>query len=532
MSKDRIKQWGEVLENISVKSVKIIFAILMGFLSFGTAVCTYRMPFDYEKEWLFEYPDSPLKNLAAAIAVLILTFFVQKLFLHGSEEHKAKIVFRMALFSVIAVGILLTIWVTVSPIEPYWDQLQVYHTALKFLKGDFSAIDTMFYYRMYVQQFGLILLESLLLNIWQSYQIIQYLNVLFICMIIFLLYRIADHIFHDQTVDFICLAETVLFLPMHLYVTYVYGDICSVALSLAAVWGVIKWEEKGKIHDFLLALFSAIVATLARKNTLIPLIAILIVCVIIFLKSLKCKSLIFGIILLIIPLFSTNAVIWGYEMRSGKEIGNGMPAESWIATGMREQYGGAGTFDWYGESLWAQSPGQSPSEREEYVREISNEYIVQRLEEFRQNPKAMWEFYRYKILEQWGEPSYTSFTMTGKKATDVGSALTNAVYSEAVFDYACRIFNYFQFTVYFFAFCYAFISLRQKEDIKNVLLLIAVIGGFLFSVLWEAKGRYVIPYVVFLFPYAACGICKVQSGIYKQSVLLYHMLQKKLLKTI
>ena len=511
MSKDRIKQWGENIENISVKSVKIIIAILMGFLSFGTAVSTYRMPFDYEKEWLFEYPDSPVKNLVVAIVILIMTFLIRKFFLRGSEEHRVKIVFRLALFSVIAVGILLTIWVTVSPIEPYWDQLQVYNTTLEFREGDFSAIDTMFYHRMYVQQFGLILLESILLNFWQSYQIFQYLNVLFICMIIFLLYRITDHIFHDQTVNFICLTEIVLFLPMHLYVTYVYGDICSIALSLAAVWGVMKWEEKGKIRYFLLALFSAIVATLARKNTLIPLIAIFIVCVLIFLKSLKCKSLIIGIILLIIPLFSTNAVIWGYEMRSGKEIGNGMPAESWIAMGMREQYGGAGIFDWYGESLWSQSPGQSPGEREEFVREISNEYIVQRLEEFRQNPKAMWDFYRYKVLEQWGEPSYTSFTMTGKNAAKVGSALTSAVYSEPAFDYSCRIFNYFQFIVYFFAFCYTLISLRQKEDIQTVLLLIAVIGGFLFSVLWEAKGRYVLPYVVFLFPYAACGICKMQQ---------------------
>lgn len=507
MSRDKVKQWGQVIENISVKSVKIIIAIFMGILSFGTAFSTYRMPIDYNKEWIFEFADSPVKNLLAAVIVLVVSFLAEKLLLRGNEEHKAKTVFRLALFFVVLVGILLTIWVTISPIEPYWDQLQVYRSALDFRKGDYYAIGNLFYYQMYVHQFGLIFLENLLFNIWPSYQIVQYVNVLFICVIIFLLYRITDHIFHNQAVNFFCIIAIVMFIPMHLYVTYVYGDICSIALSLTAVWGVLKWEEKGKTQYILLSLVSAIVAVLARENTLIPLIAIFIVCVLIFIKSMKVKSLLVGAILLIIPLLSTHVVIWGYEIRSGKEIGSGMPAEAWIAMGLQEQYGGAGVNNWYSENLWAYAEGDPV----EYVKEASGSYIVLRLKEFWHNPKVMWDFYRYKILEQWAEPSYAGFTLTGKKAAEVGSALTDAVYSETAVEFTCNIFNYFQFVVYFFAFCYSLISLRQKESIQNVLLLIAVVGGFLFSVLWEAKGRYVIPYVIFLFPYAACGICMVQG---------------------
>ena len=37
------------------------------------------------------------------------------------------------------------------------------------------------------------------------------------------------------------------------------------------------------------------------------------------------------------------------------------------------------------------------------------------------------------------------------------------------------------------------------------MLLIAVLGGFFFSVIWEAKARYVFPYFMMMLPYAAMG---------------------------
>lgn len=42
--------------------------------------------------------------------------------------------------------------------------------------------------------------------------------------------------------------------------------------------------------------------------------------------------------------------------------------------------------------------------------------------------------------------------------------------------------------------------------VEKYALLIGVYGGFLFSLLWETKARYVFPYLLFLLPYAAAGI--------------------------
>ena len=41
------------------------------------------------------------------------------------------------------------------------------------------------------------------------------------------------------------------------------------------------------------------------------------------------------------------------------------------------------------------------------------------------------------------------------------------------------------------------------------LLLIAVFGGFLFSLMWEAKTRYILPYLFMQIPYMAMGINEI-----------------------
>ena len=47
-----------------------------------------------------------------------------------------------------------------------------------------------------------------------------------------------------------------------------------------------------------------------------------------------------------------------------------------------------------------------------------------------------------------------------------------------------------------------FVLIRYRKDITKELLLLVIIfiGGFLFHVLWEAKSRYIISYIVVLIP--------------------------------
>ncbi len=509
------------VEKFCVRSIKVFLAAVLGLLCLGAAFSTFRMPADYTVEAIYEYGDSPWKNLLAAVFVLALVSLVKKWVTRDGGKGQRRLVRILALGTIALVGVLLAAWVTVSPILPYWDQLQVYYNALDFRSGDFSAIGSTYYCQMYVQQYGLILVESVLLTIWESYRVVQYANVLFLCLILFFVYRIADELFEDAAASLLCLWEAACFVPMHLYVTYVYGDVCSIALCLACAYGLLRWEKGGKPRYLVMAGACSVVAVLVRMNSIIFLIAAAIVCVLSGLRRKKARLLAVGVLVVALPLLSSRAVVWGYEAASGQEIGDGMPAQAWIAMGLQDQPSAAGTFNGYSEHLWGKWDGDAGKVREESQLEIRA-----RLASYLDSPRSLFDFFRRKALEQWAEPSYSSLSLTGRNASQLGSPLTDAVYSAKAGDLLCRVFNYFQFAVYFFSLYYVLASFRQEEDLWTQLCLLAVLGGFLFSLLWEAKGRYVLSYVVFLFPYAAQGSVMASRRVGEAASAIRKALQK------
>ena len=55
-------------------------------------------------------------------------------------------------------------------------------------------------------------------------------------------------------------------------------------------------------------------------------------------------------------------------------------------------------------------------------------------------------------------------------------------------------------------------GLKKRLPLENCLLLVAVLGGFLFSVLWEAKARYIFPYFILMLPCTAAGIAAAAAA--------------------
>lgn len=47
--------------------------------------------------------------------------------------------------------------------------------------------------------------------------------------------------------------------------------------------------------------------------------------------------------------------------------------------------------------------------------------------------------------------------------------------------------------------------MRKDSNILHHVLAITMLGGFFFSILWEAKARYILPYYITMFPYAVIG---------------------------
>lgn len=488
------------IDFISGKCVKIISIILLAWLTYWQATSTFRLPlFDYNKEYILEYPDSPTRNFLIGALFILFLFLMQKILLQGDSEKQKKRVFIFAIVDMILVGIMLTVWVAISRIEPYWDQLQVLLTAQKFRAGDYSDMDIL-YFGMYTQQYGLIWFEEFFLGIWNDYRIFQYINVIFIMFIIFLFYRVTDLLFSNQRINLYCLVGITIFIPMHLYVVYVYGDIGSIALCLAAIWGLLKWNATGKWHYLPVVFICASVATLIRNNSLIILVAILIVSIIYACKTWNWRPLAVGIAVLVIPLLSIQLVEGYYELRSGKDIGKGLPVTVWFSMGLQGEWGGIGLDSGYDEFIWWHCGGDPEATSKQAM-----EDLTAKLQELKADPEQAKELFRYKALEQWIEPTFSSLTLTGK-FDQAAHPLVQKVYFSPVSELINMFMNRYLFVLYFCSLIYTIRSLFGKENIYSTLMLVIFIGGFLFGLIWEAKGRYMMPYAMFLIPYMACGI--------------------------
>lgn len=69
----------------------------------------------------------------------------------------------------------------------------------------------------------------------------------------------------------------------------------------------------------------------------------------------------------------------------------------------------------------------------------------------------------------------------------------------------------YQSLIFAGVFLWILFGFWKKKDLEQQILLITVFGGFLFHMLWEAKGRYILPYFVMLLPMAAVGLAEMSA---------------------
>lgn len=500
---------GRIFDFICDKGLKIIVLGIFSVLAYWALRYTYFYPADYSSEIVSIAPDSMAKNSIAFFVVVIITYILQRFLLVGDEKNKQKRVFCFVIIDLILLGIFMIWYVSNTHIPPYWDQAQVYLDALSFKSGDYSDING--YLNMYPQQYGLIFLyEFLFLFAPDEYITIQYANVLFVLLLIYFSYKITDEMFHNAAVSFYCVLGMTFFLPLHLYVNFVYGDVGSTALAVGGMYGFVKWCEKGLKRYAVLSVICFCIAYMLRKNILIVLIAVLLAALVETFRKLDWRPILVGILVMVLPLVGMGCVTKSYEFRSGKEIEGGIPSIMWVAMGLQgdynEYYNECGMFNGYTESTY-RGIGQSDSE---YTAEIGKAYINERILEFKNNPQMAKDFFKAKIQLQWTEPTYSSLIMTSKFGESL-TEVTSRVYFGTIPEKMIQLMDRYSFILYASVAIGMMISLFRRDRVYKNVILIAVVGGFLFSIIWEAKGRYVMPYVVFLVPYMSRGIFEVQS---------------------
>lgn len=498
------------LENFLEQCVIGISLLIFFFLSVYSLFFTTYYELNKNETPMEKMDFFPAVLLAVAAGTALL-YLVGKRILRRPENRKRNIKI-LAAVSMIYAAVFTTAWIFIGNCIPIADAESVRNAAEQFLQGNFSELTVNSaekYLYIYPHQLGLLTYwEGLMLLFGDGAKLAFLLfNVVWTVIFLFASYRITRLLFQRDEIVVYELLLSMGCLPLLIYSNFSYGESISIMLSMVAVWLFLLYFEHGKKRFMVLCGVCISVAILLRSNCLITLVAML---GILFVKGVVQKHikefLMMGMIGVLV-LGSKTALYRSYEMYTGIPVNEGMPSILWIAMGMQESYKAAGWYNDYSKFVY-----EEVNYDEALAAEKGKYSILGSLHTFKEDPLYMVDFYKRKFVSQWNDPTYQCLVMTYARYPDRGP-LGTSIYKGALFPVLVSFMNGYQSLIFVSVLGYLAARWKKRENIEKDILLIIVIGGVLFHLLWEAKGRYILPYFVIMLPPAAAGIYEITEKI-------------------
>lgn len=474
--------------------------------------------------------DNPFFNLFGSI--LLLAAFTGTAY---AIAKKSVIYKKFLLFITFGWMIVLgAVLILFSKTVPAADAMSVYSAAEMLAGGDTSVIHpTDSYLSYYPQQVGLMAFLELLFRFWNlfsismpAYHFFKGIYVLLLCTAVFFQYKSVHLLWENDTTDCLYLILAGTNFPLIMYSSFVYGEIPSFAAFSAGLYFLLLFLRTASGKRALLSggsgLLFLTLSVMLRKNSLILIIAVVLVLVLEWIKSKRYALLLLALLCVICSCSILPLVQKGYELRSGNTLKSGVPAMSYFAMGTQEASRGNGWYNGFNIETY-QSTGMDT----ERTNEISRKALSERLHYFKENPDYAVNFYAQKHLSQWADGTYAARQAT--LATFGGrTELFNRIYAGDFSPYFIEYCNLYQNLLYLGALLFCIVQCFPKRlthlqiqkgtaptltGLPLYIGLIGVIGGFLFHIIWEANSRYIFIYGLLLLPYAANGFTRLLNLI-------------------
>ena len=403
-------------------------------------------------------------------------------------------------------------WVAGVPYRMEGDQAIVWQSSAFALQGNFSMYGHGGQMFIYPQQQGLAFLYEILFRLTgsTSQQMIGYMNASMAPLTLFFGYLCVKEISGIKAaVRFLPLM--MLCLPYIIYSPYVYGDIPSISLSFVLLWTILKFCSTAKYRYAVLACSTAALALICRKNIWIFLMGVLIGLGYQAWQKWKLKPILFAVCIVLCASFSMTGIKQFNSIRSGYPVSEGMPAVLWLAMGIQYSDYGAGYYNNYSKEVY-----QKVDFNREQAVAIGWQEVRDRIKTFGEYPDQCRLFFREKMKSQWGDPLFESVKFTGtfdEDNMDRVPSLVLEIYQGEAKETLKKICSVMMSVVYLFSLIGVVCRYFKKKPIVEDIPLIVFVGGFLFSIIWEAKARYVFPYFVLLHLYAAYGLTDLTEVI-------------------
>ena len=367
------------------------------------------------------------------------------------------------------------------------DPLYVHVIAGGFATGDISA-GGMDYLYTYPHQAGQALLLELVYRIFGYENLLAFrlLNTLGVLVFVYSGYRITGLLYEKDAVKVDFLLMSAGCVPLLIYTNVIYGEVLAVAAVAFAIWMLLLWLRQEKLWQFILLALSLVFAVYMKNNALIAVVAIVCVMLCKAVSERRGRLAAFVIPLATVVLLAQPVMTKFYEYRSGWTFDQAMPKNLWVAMGLQGEGMTSGWWNEFPVRVYKEQAGYDA----QYAEALGNAAIELSLHEMAQNPKAAAVFFARKFVSQWNDASYGCQVSSGSQDTPVLEFWMNGFHS----------------LVFLGAAGFVLLRFKKQKRVEECLPLLILLGGYLFHMAWEVKGRYGLFYYALLLPSAAAGL--------------------------
>lgn len=482
-----------------------IFFVLLFFYSL---TMTGYVPFDLSSELISFRQDNVLLNGMGIIILLVfwggMYALIKKLRIRMHTRILAGI---MSICSML----IAMFWVSGANVIPEADQWNVSFYANMFNLGDFSGFEKGNYIATCPHQLGIVTLLRIVYSIMGPDRFLGFrlLSVLGVGMITYVGYEIVRILTKKNVfAEINYLLLTVVCFPLYIYTLFIYGEVLSTAVLFVAAWLLLSCLERFGWGKVVALMMCAGLSVQLRQNSLIALLGFMVVLLVKIIQKFNWKRV---AMIVVIPLgiLVGNMCIDLIYQEHYEDDAFAIPNLLYITMGTNWEEQNPGWFSKYNYTVFFENDCDPEAAKEVAMADLKEfmDYCVE-------NPDYALAFYKEKFISQWNDPMYHCLAMNCKvNYGEPQNPIVENFYFGELRLFTEKFMNMYQLLVYGAILYWLVSSLRKNHNIEVHVLMVGIFGGFLFSLIWEAKTRYIFPYFVMMLPYAAMGIEQIITEI-------------------
>lgn len=494
-------------------------------LAVSTATTIYYDMHD-ENDWPHYGRENILLLLGFLVIVFVILFFLYK----KKVYEKNRLLLTISLIFIIGYCLMLILSITPQAVN---DSKMIDDVINLFATGDYSSLtEPGGYLFTWPHQLGYVGFGQIMYNLFgaSNYFAWDMVQLLSIIITVFLLNRITWELFEDKVICGIMSVIACGALFFFNYVTYIYGDILSMAPQTLALYMMILYLKRHRLRYGILSAVSIALAVVVKPNCEIALIALLMALMLSLLAgpvkdegeqkaSDEGRHIVSGLIigaLLVVITFASKGAVDSYfcHLTGLNKIPDGSPPWSHIAMGLQEEGGlEPGWYNGYNYHVFAENEYDS-----EATAKAAKDNIAQTLSDFSKRPLHAGRFFLRKFTTQWADSvciSTHNLDLVSRHVDKESSLRDYLVFGS---DKGCPvliwIMNVFMPVCYLGTAIYLLGILKGRSvSHQEMLILILIFGGIVFHEFWEGSSRYAMRYYIYWLPYAAYGINNLLRSI-------------------